>query len=132
MKRVTLITLTLASVIACGLAIAQPAPGNRHDPEVHLRNLTVLLELSTAQQSQMRNILEAKRADREAMRERGRATREQMRGERRAEREAFEQEIAAILNAEQQEKFNAIKAERRAQQQKRRAMGPQRGNQDHG
>jgi Spy/CpxP family protein refolding chaperone len=132
MKRMTLISLALASAITCGSALAQPAPGNRHDPEAHLRNLSVLLELSPAQQSQLRNILEVKRADRAASREQGREAREQMRAERRADREAFEQEIAAILNVDQQAKFNAIKAERRAQQEKRRAMRQQRGDHDHG
>ncbi|HEX5754881.1 MAG TPA: periplasmic heavy metal sensor [Arenimonas sp.] len=126
MNRKTLISITLAAALACGLAIAQPPGGGHPDPEAHLQNLSVLLELSPQQQAQLRDMLELKRKEMEARREAGRESREQMREERKANREAFEQDIAAILNAEQQAKFKAIQAERRARHEQRRAMRQQR------
>lgn len=122
MKRMILISLALASSIAASLAFAQPASVSRPDPEAHIRNLSVLLELSPQQQTQLRGMLEAKREELKAQREAGRKAREHMREERRENRHAFEQQIAAILNAEQQAKFEAIKAERLAQREKRQAM----------
>lgn len=126
MKRMTLISLALASIIAAGLAIAQPAPDSRPDPEARLRNLSVLLDLSPQQQSQLREMLASKREELDARRQAGHEAREHMREERRADRHAFAQEIAAILNAEQQAKFEAIKAERRAQRGEPRAVGAER------
>lgn len=118
MKRTNLISLALAAVLSSGVALAQPAPGHRPDPEAHLQHLSVILELSTQQQDQLRELLDAKRAELEARREAGREAREA----RRADREAFEQQITALLNDEQKAKFDALKAERHSQRGRRQGM----------
>lgn len=130
MNRMTLIGVALAATLAGGLAGAQPPDGGRPDPEAHLRNLSVLLELSPQQQAQLRDMFELKRKELEARREARRESRTQMHEARKAEREAFEKDIAAILNAAQQAKFEAIQAERRARHEQRRAMRQPRGGED--
>jgi Spy/CpxP family protein refolding chaperone len=127
MNRMTLIALALAGTIAAGLAIAQPAPGQHPDPEAHLQNLSVILELSPQQQVQLRELLDAKREEMEARREAGREAREQRREARQADREAFEQQIAAILNDEQKAKLEALRAERHARHERRQSRPDRRG-----
>ncbi len=121
MKRMTLISLALAAALGAGLAIAQPSAGSRPDPEAHLQNLSVILELSPQQEAQLRGMLEAKREELVARREAGGEAREQRRAEREADRQAFEQEIAAMLDESQKAKFEAIKAERMHQRERRHA-----------
>lgn len=126
MKHMTLISLALTSMIAGGLAIAQATPDSRPDPEARLRNLSVLLELSPQQQSQLREMLASKHEELDARRQAGREAREHMREVRRANRHAFAQEISAILDAEQQAKFEIIQAERLAMRERRQPMRAER------
>lgn len=114
MKRMTLISLALATALFAGVALAQPAPGHRPDPQAHLQHLSVILELSTQQQAQLRELLDAKREELEARRE--------AREARRADREAFEQQIAALLDDKQRAKFDALKAARHAQRERRQGL----------
>lgn len=118
MKRMTLISLALTTALSAGVALAQPGPGHRPDPEAHLQHLSVLLELSTQQQAQLRELFDAQREALEARREAGREAREA----RRADREAFEQQITALLDDEQKAKFDALKAARHAQRERRQEM----------
>jgi Spy/CpxP family protein refolding chaperone len=122
MKRMTLISLALATAFAGGVALAQPAPGHHPDPEAHLQHLSVILELSAQQQAQLRDLLDAKREELEARREAGREAREERREARRADREAFEQQITALLSDEQKAKFEALKAERHARRERRQGL----------
>lgn len=126
MKRMTLLSLVLVGSIACGLASAQPAPGQRPDPGAHLQNLSVILELSPQQQAQLGELLDARHAQREARREAGREAREQKREARRADHEAFEQQLLAILDEQQQAKFAAMKAKRHSRRDRRRGQHAER------
>jgi Spy/CpxP family protein refolding chaperone len=120
MKKLSMISLALASVLACGAALAQPGPGQRQrpDPEARLQNLAVLLELDTAQQGKVRGLFERQHQQMQARREQQRESQGEDRQARRAEhemrREAFESELATLLTPEQMRKFQALTAERHA------------------
>lgn len=84
----------------------------------HLRMMTAILDLSAAQQAQVRQILESTATERRAIREqpRSEATRAQM----EALHERTEQRISAVLTPAQRATFDRVRAARRE-------MGPRRG-----
>ncbi len=118
MKKSPMISLALASVLACGAALAQPGPGQRPDPEARMQNLTVLLELDAAQQGKLRSIFERQHEQGEAGREQRSESRNQDReagcAEHEQRREAFESELSTVLTPAQMRKFQALMAERPA------------------
>jgi Spy/CpxP family protein refolding chaperone len=130
MKRTNLISFALATALTASSALAQPATGRHSDPETHLQRLSVILELSAQQQSQLRDMLEARRENRDGRRQADIEARAQRREARRADHEAFEQQIAAMLSDTQKAKFEALIAERQAQRPRR--QGPQAGGQGEG
>lgn len=127
MKKPSVISLALASVLACGAVLAQPGPGQRPDPVARLQNLSVLLELDTAQQDKVRVMFKKQHEQMQARREQQRQSQDQDRQARRAEhetrREAFERELATVLSPEQMRKFQALTAERHAKPPRRREAG---------
>jgi Spy/CpxP family protein refolding chaperone len=132
MKTLATIALALSLGAAPALASAQDAGvprardrgdchhgGRGHhgrgDPalraEHHLRMMTAILDLSAAQQAQVRQILESTQAERRTIREQGRseATRAQM----QALHERTEQRISAVLTPAQRATFDRVRAARR-------------------
>jgi Spy/CpxP family protein refolding chaperone len=122
MKHTTLIPLALAATLASGIGLAQSAPGHHPDPQAQLKHLSVILELSAQQQAQLRDILTTHREALDARRAEGRQVRAERREARRADREAFEQQVAALLSDEQKARFEALKAERDAQRERRHGV----------
>lgn len=121
MKKLSLISLALASLLACGTVAAQPGP--RPDPEARLEKMTVLLDLDAAQQAKVRAMFERQHAQRQERRESRDADREARRIEHQQRREAFLRELSTVLTPSQMQKFEVLTAERRGKGPGRRGPG---------
>jgi Spy/CpxP family protein refolding chaperone len=118
----------IATIIALVFAFTFTAQaqkrGGKPSAEKMLTKMTKELNLSEAQQSQIKPLLEAQIADRKAMNEKRKASkdseqkpskekRKQQREDRMEKEAAFNTEIASILNEEQFVKFEEIAKERK-------------------
>jgi len=125
--------LSLLALLVSGFALAAPGQaqdraGDRATPaervERRLEHLGDQLDLTDAQEAQIRQILETRARALETRRSEARATRQQNRQARteqfRAEAEATDRAIAEVLTPEQQEAYARLKAEHRTKLRERR------------
>jgi len=92
------------------------AAGHHHDPETRLLRLTEKLDLTNAQQDELRPILEQQAESFRTMRDQRKAgeAREQMRDAMRAQRENNDAQIEAVLDEQQVATYRELRAEHRA------------------
>lgn len=125
----TLFLLLLLPLVA-GAGEGKPEhAGRHHDPETRLLRLTEKLELTNAQQEELRPILEQQAESFQAMQKRRQSgqTREQMRDAMRAQRESNDAQIEAVLDERQIATYRELRAEHKArwlaERQKRHGHG---------
>ena len=127
------LTLTATGLVALGLSMygaqvsAQSGPSSDKDhgarrqrmsPDQQLERLSSTLNLTDAQQGQLRPILEARYQKTESLRSDSTLSQQDRRSKMRSLFEESNNQIRAVLNSDQQKKFDEIQQRRRDRMQK--------------
>jgi protein CpxP len=127
------LTLTATGLVALGLSMygaqvsAQSGPSSdkghgarrqRMSPDQQLERLSSTLNLTDAQQGQLRPILEATHQKTESLRSDSTLSQQDRRSKMRSLFEESNNQIRAVLNSDQQKKFDEIQQRRRDRMQK--------------
>jgi periplasmic protein CpxP/Spy len=127
------LTLTATGLVALGLSVygaqasAQSGPSSdnghgarrqRMSPDQQLERLSSTLNLTDAQQGQLRPILEARHQKTESLLSDRTLSQQDRRSKMRSLFEESNNQIRAVLNSDQQKKFDEIQQRRRDRMQK--------------